>query len=633
MCGIAGAWDTTAVTTADTLRAAAESMARALRHRGPDDEGVWCDPDAGIALAQTRLAIRDLSPAGHQPMVSSCGRYVVVYNGEVYSHEEMARDLRRPMRGHSDTEVIVEAISAWGLLPTVERLIGMFAIGVWDRKERTLSLVRDRMGIKPLYWGRAGHHVAFGSELAAIRAGGTIPLSVDPDALATFFRYAYVPSPLSIYRGVAKVSPATIVTIHGDGRIDEHCYWDLERIARATPRVSDEIEYLAGLDDLLADAVSRRLVSDVPLGSLLSGGVDSSLVTALAVQAADTTIRTFTIGFDDPRYDESAAARGVAEHLGTEHHALVATADDVRELVPLIATTYDEPFADSSQLPTMLVSALTRAEVTVALSGDGGDELFSGYSRYRAIEGAWARAQRLPRAVASPAGALITATPPQVIDRIAPLLPARYRKARMGERARILGSSLRSGDLSAMNLSLLGHWPDPAALVPTAREPSPALARLPVDGSLREVRDALRLLDQRGYLPDDILTKVDRASMRVALEVRVPLLDHRVVERSWAYPAERMVVAGRAKHPLRVLLERRVPAALVDRPKAGFSAPIGDWLRGPLRPWASDLLAGADDFVDMGVVRAGWRDLLAGKPMEYPVWAALVYRLWRESVS
>lgn len=629
MCGIVGLLDRSASTSSDLLAHRVTAMAHAVRHRGPDDEGIWCDPAAGVALGQTRLAIRDLSPAGHQPMTSSCGRYVVVYNGEVYSHEEMARDLARPLRGHSDTEVIVEAISAWGLLPTVERLIGMFAIAVWDREERTLSLVRDRLGIKPLYWGTSGDQVAFASELGAIRAGGTLPLAIDPDALAAYFRYAYVPTPLSIYRGVAKVPPASIVTIHHDGRVDEHRYWDLDRIARTTPRITDEAAYLTALDDLLADAVRRRLVSDVPLGSLLSGGVDSSLVTALAAEASSATIRTFTIGFDDPRYDESGAARAVAAHLGTEHHTLVATAEDVRDLVPVIATTYDEPFADSSQLPTMLVSALTRAEVTVALSGDGGDELFSGYSRYRAIEGAWARARRLPRPVAAPAGALLAATPAGLIDALAPIVPARYRKARMGERARIVGGSLRSGDLAGLNLSLLGHWPDPAALVPSAREPSPAVAHLPVTASLREVRDALRLLDQHGYLPDDILTKVDRASMRVALEVRVPLLDHRVVERSWAYPAERMVVAGRAKHPLRVLLERRVPAALVDRPKTGFAAPIGDWLRGPLRPWASDLLSGSDDLVDMGVVRAGWRELIAGQPMEYPVWAALVYRLWR----
>lgn len=631
MCGIAGTLDLSASTSAHVLSARASAMARALRHRGPDDEGQWIDPAAGIALAQTRLAIRDLSPSGHQPMVSSCGRYVVVYNGEVYSHAEIAVDLDRPLRGHSDTEVIVEAISAWGIPRTVDRLIGMFAIAVWDRRERTLSLVRDRLGIKPLYWGRTGDEIAFGSELSALRAAGTLPLAVDPDALASFFHYAYVPSPFSIYRDVGKVPPATILTISPDGRVDEHRYWDLVQIAGSTPRITDEHAYISDLDTLLTDAVGRRLVSDVPLGSLLSGGVDSSLVTALAARASSTPLRTFTIGFDDPRFDESGAARAIATHLGTEHHELIATPDDVLRLVPEIAATYDEPFADSSQLPTMLVSALTRSEVTVALSGDGGDELFSGYSRYRAIEAAWSRARRVPRALAVPVGAAMARTPVGLSDGLARALPSRYRKARFGERTRILGASLRAGDLAPMNRSLLGHWPDPGALVPAARPRTPEQLALPLSGSLSGLRDAMRLLDQRGYLPDDILTKVDRASMRVALEVRVPLLDHRVVEQSWAFPSERMVVDGRAKQPLRAVLARHLPLALVDRPKRGFAAPIGDWLRGPLRPWAQDLIAGDDDLVDMRVVRAGWHQFLGGEPMEYPVWAALAYRLWREA--
>ena len=640
MCGIVGIYDLTASTPQEQLLATATAMADTVAHRGPDDAGVWADERAGLALGHRRLAIRDLSPTGHQPMVSSCGRYVIVYNGEIYSQDAIVRDLGarvRTLRGHSDTEVILEACAEWGVEATVHRLIGMFAFALVDRLTGRLTLVRDRLGIKPLYWARSGSSLAFGSELTAIRAAGTIPLTLDRDALAGYFRYNYVGAPATVYQGVSKLSPGTILTVEASGETRESQYWSLDEVSRR-PRHPlspvDTRDRLDELDALLVDAVSRRLVSDVPIGSLLSGGIDSSLVTALMVEASPAPVRTFTVGFEDPAYDEAASARAVAGHLGTEHHEIVATPQDVMRLVDDIPRFYDEPFADVSQLPTMLVSELTRREVTVVLTGDGGDELFGGYSRYAAIELARARGRRIPGPLRPLMGQAITRTPASLLDRMALLAPARLRREGMGRKAHLVGAGLAADDFGPMYDALLSHWPDPASVVVGSRYEAREPARIPVSGSLRDVRDAMRREDMQHYLPDDILTKVDRASMRVALEARVPLLDHRVVELGWALPSELLVRDGVGKWPLRRSLYRRVPQALVDRPKMGFGVPIGDWLRGPLRAWASDLLDPAgmarQGVLDAQVVQRAWQQHQAGAENGYLLWDVLVLQMWLE---
>ena len=638
MCGIVGSYDLSAATPSQTLRARVEAMSYAVRHRGPDDNDIWVDAAAGIAFGHRRLAIRDLSPEGRQPMTSSCGRFVIVYNGEIYSQREIIADLRtrgRSLRGHSDTEVILEACAEWGVRTTVDRLIGMFAFGLFDRQSRTLTLARDRLGIKPVYWTKTNEQVLFGSELKALKAADAMHLRIDRNALASYLRYNYVPTPDTIYEGVKKLAPGSILVVEPTGDIRGHEYWSIAEVSRR-PRIvvgaAGDRVVLEQLDDLLVDAVRRRLVSDVPIGSLLSGGIDSSLVSALMVETSQSAVQTFTVGFDDPRYDESDYAREIARHLGTEHHELVAQPADAMRLIDEIPQYFDEPFADVSQLPTMLVSELTKREVSVVLSGDGGDELFGGYSRYAVTSQAWHRARRLPPGLRRLAGRALTRTPGSVLDGLASLLPARHRRAGMGDKLHQLGAGMRTGDLGPMYDALLTHWSDPDGIVIGANEARRTATSIPIDGPRDAVLDAMRREDMQHYLPDDILTKVDRASMRVSLEARIPLLDHRLVEFAWTLPTGMIVRDGVTKWPLRQALHRRVPQSLVDRPKMGFGVPIGDWLRGPLRAWAQDLLdpqqLAAQGLLDAHEVRATWDALLRGEPCEYRIWDVLVLQMW-----
>lgn len=638
MCGIAGVYDVSGTTSADRLYATVNAMSDAVRHRGPDHSGRWIDERAGIAMGQERLAIRDLSPLGHQPMTSSCGRYVITYNGEVYSQREIVQELGTRagmLKGSSDTEVILEACAAWGVERALQRLIGMFAFALFDKQERTLTLARDRLGIKPLYWTRSGSTVLFGSELKALAASGLARLRIDRDALAGYMQYSYVAAPRTIYEGVRQMSPGTMLAIdaQGDERIAQ--YWSLPEIA-ARPRIDvgggRERDALERLDALLVDSVSRRLVSDVPVGSLLSGGVDSSLVTALMAETSHSTVQTFTVGFDDVRFDESAHARAVAQHLGTEHHELTARPEDAMSLVEQIPKHYDEPFADSSQIPTMLVAELTRRRVAVVLSGDGGDELFYGYSRYAVTERTWLQAQRIPGALRRPAGALLAHTPVGLLDRLGDLLPDRYRRQDFGDKVRLVGRGLAEQDLGGQYRGLLTHGPSSSNLVIGGRPLGRPGISIPLTASRRQVRDAMRLEDMRYYLPDDILTKVDRASMRVALEVRVPLLDHRVVELAWALPSDVFTRDGQGKWPLRDCLYRRVPRSLVDRPKVGFAVPIAEWLRGPLRSWAQELLDPAllarQGLLDPRHVALAWAEHQRGLDRSPRLWDLLVLQMW-----
>ncbi len=637
MCGIAGFLELERRPGTQELEAIAGAMAGKLAHRGPNARGVFVDADAGLAFGHTRLSIIDLSPAGAQPMTSSCGRYVITYNGEIYSSDELKPELEalgHRFRGHSDTEVIVEAIAEWGVRATVERLIGMFAFAVWDRKDRRLSLVRDRLGIKPLYWGRQNGRVIFGSELKAFEVLPDWQPELNQDALASYLRFSYVPSPHSIYRGIEKLAPGHGVSIDADGQCDTWSYWSLRDIAergkQAPIDLSDD-EAATALESLLGDAVKRRLVSDVPLGAFLSGGIDSSTVAAMMRTKSNATVRTYSIGFDEKGFDEAPHAKSVARHLGTEHTELYMSPREALNVIPELPTIYDEPFADSSQVATYLLSKLTRQHVTVALSGDGGDELFAGYTRHRFAHSL----ARLPESVGRGLACSLSVAGPSLWDRVFSVLPAKKRPSLAGDKMLKTASMLREGGKGAYR-SLVSAWDRPEKIARRGRELhgpifDPALAT-----ALPDPLDRMQYLDTLTYLPDDILTKVDRASMAVALEVRVPILDHRVVEFSWRLPRRFKMRRGKGKWLLRQVLYRHVPQHLVERPKSGFAIPIASWLRGPLKPWASELLSekrlSAGGLFDPAPILARWREHLDGRRNWHAsLWAVLMFQAWREA--
>ncbi len=636
MCGIAGFLDLGRRSGTQELAALAGAMAGKLAHRGPDASGVFVDAEAGIAFGHTRLAIIDLSPAGAQPMHSSCGRSVITYNGEIYNAAELRPELERlgrRFRGHSDTEVIVEACAEWGVAATVERLIGMFAFALWDRQERRLTLVRDRLGIKPLYFGRQNGRIVFASELKAFEVLPGWQPELDRDALAAYLRLAYVPTPHSIYRGIGKLAPGHVAVIDAEGEVKTSAFWSLEDAVergKAAPFEGNDSEAIDALEALLADAVGRRLVSDVPLGAFLSGGIDSSTVAAMMRAKSNAPVRTYSIGFDQPGYDEAPHARKVAEALGTEHTELYVSPDQARAVIPELPQIYDEPFADSSQVPTYLLSKLTRDHVTVALSGDGGDELFAGYTRHRFARGL----SRVPAPLGRVLGCGLGVAGPAVWDRLFDLLPAKKRPGLAGDKMQKVALMLGQGGADGYR-SLVSAWNVPEAIVRGAREPKgvlfdPGVARLLPDPLAR-----MQYLDTLTYLPDDILTKVDRASMAVALEVRVPTLDHRVVEFSWRLPSRFKLRRGQGKWLLRQVLYRHVPKALVERPKAGFAVPIGSWLRGPLRTWAEELLSerclSQGGLLDAAPIRARWREHLEGsRNWHASLWTVLMFQAWRE---
>lgn len=642
MCGIAGFFDPAVPTAPDGLNALAAAMGDPLRHRGPDAGAVWTDADAGIALAHRRLAIIDLSPAGHQPMISADGRWVIAYNGEVYNAPELRDALTQDgakvaWRGHSDTEVIVEAVAHWGVVPAVERLIGMFAFALWDRTERRLFLVRDRLGIKPLYWGRFGALLLFGSELKALRAHPAWTPEIDRDALAAYLRYNYVPAPHTIYRGVHKLTPGTVLTVAAGA--EPHCtpYWRMDEVVRRGQKerwhALSDAEAIERLEALLSDAIGRRMVADVPLGAFLSGGVDSSTVTALMQAQSNRPVRTFSIGFREAGYDEAHHAAAVARHLGTDHTELYVEPDHALDVIPRLPGWYDEPFADVSQIPTFLVSEMTRQHVTVALSGDGGDELFAGYSRYVLAETLWRRLGRLPPGARQGAAALIRALPPAAWQRLFAAVPRRWRPFAAGDRLHKLADILVLPSQEALYRRLVSHWPDPATVVRGATEPQGPLWDAARRASVPDATEWMQYIDTLTYLPDDILTKVDRASMAVSLEARVPLLDHRLVELAWHLPMRFKVRDGVGKWLLRQVLYRHVPQNLMERPKMGFGVPIESWLRGPLRAWAEDLLDPVrmrqEGFLDPDPVHAKWREHLSGRRnWHYSLWGILMFQAW-----
>ena len=638
MCGIAGVLNLTSAR--GQLERNATAMAESIAYRGPDDHGIWSDIEAGIALTHRRLSIVDLSPAGHQPMVSADGRFIITYNGEIYNYQELRPELESrgiKFRGHSDTEVMVEAFAAYGVEATVKRLIGMFTIGVWDRRERTLTLVRDRLGIKPLYWAKFGRLFLFGSELKALRAHPGWTPQVDRSAVAAFMRHNYIPAPHTIYEGVYKLEPGTILTLlsHGDPRIER--FWDARAVAKAglaDPLQANDAELTDHLEALLRDAVGRRMVADVPVGAFLSGGIDSSTVAALMKAAKAGPVRTYTIGFELAGFDETAHSAAVARHLGTEHTELTVTAKEALDVIPQLPNMYDEPFADSSQIPTHLVSAMTRRHVTVALSGDGGDELFGGYNRYQLTMGFWRSFSLLPRPLRRAVAATLTAVPADRWSQVLSVVPAGVRPRQVGDKLHKLATALCAESDSDLYRRLVTHW-DPAQIVPDVAEPKGILWDSQLERDFPGSLERMQFLDLVTYLPDDILTKVDRASMAVALEARVPLLDHRVVEFAWRIPRTTLMRDGVSKWPLRQVLYRHVPRELIERPKTGFSVPLAEWLRGPLRDWAENLLSEKrlreGGLVSVTDARRTWTEHLAGKHnWQYLLWDVLMLEAWRE---
>ncbi len=588
MCGIAGILEPEA--TGD-LSGIARKMTDRLIHRGPDGEDVWADNDAGVALGHRRLAIIDLSAAGHQPMISSCGRMVISYNGEIYNAPELRAELvakGRVFRGRSDTEVIVEGAAEWGLEALLPRLIGMFAFALWDRRNRRLTLVRDRFGIKPLYWSYDRGRFLFGSELKAITAHPEFDREIDRNAVAAYLRFCYVPSPQSIYRAARKLEAGHILEISPGGAPELKAWWrlsDIIREARATPFAGSEEEAAEALEDLLLDAVRRRMVADVPLGAFLSGGVDSSTVTALMQAQSDRPVKTFTIGFDQPGYDEAKHAKAVAAHLGTDHRELILTPDEAMAVIPKLPDMYDEPFADSSQIPTYLVSRMTREHVSVALSGDGGDELFAGYNRYIEAAGRLRPIWALPGLARRVIAKGIDAVPTRLWPRLIPFLP------QAGEKMEKLAGAIVAGHEDFYK-RVVSTWHDPEDVISGGQE-TWGSAWDEAETLCPDPVERMQYLDAMTYMTDDILAKVDRASMAVSLEVRVPLLDHRVAAFAWSLPMQTKLAGVQGKRVLRRVLHRYVPRRMIERPKQGFGVPIGEWLRSPLRDWAGDLLSSA----------------------------------------
>ena len=613
-------------------------MAAAISYRGPDDGGVWLDGEVGVALAHRRLAVIELSDAGHQPMSSHSGRYVITFNGEIYNHVELRQkiesksSIRIAWRGGSDTETLVEAIEFFGLAEALQLVVGMFAFGLWDREDRCLILARDRMGEKPMYFGWQRGVFLFGSELKALAAHPAFDGEVDREALVLFLRHNYIPYPRSIYKGIKKLKPGTYTRIgvsveHGRaGRHLETCsYWSLPEVVAAgeeRPLTDSRDDAVNALYGVLSRAVERQIVADVPLGAFLSGGVDSSTVVALMQAHSKRPVKTFTIGFEEARYDEAVYARAVARHLGTDHTELYVSPQDALEVIPRLPALYDEPFSDSSQIPTALVAELTRQHVTVALSGDGGDELFGGYPRYLRMRDL------------STAMALLPAWLRRQFRRAIDSIPAHWGSGtRVFQRARTLAEILHFETEEQLYLGLVSHWRSPASIVHDASEPDTCVSAPSLWPRPAALESRLMAVDALTYLPDDILVKVDRAAMAVSLETRAPFLDHNVVELAWRLPLSAKIHRRQGKWALRQVLYRHVPKELVERPKMGFGVPMASWLRGPLRDWAESLLderrLREDGFFRPGPIRERWMQHVTGqRQWDGCLWDVLMFHAW-----
>lgn len=655
MCGLVGFLGGGRGRDARETAAILERMADAIVSRGPDDAGIWSDGAAAIGLAHRRLSILDLSAAGHQPMAGPSGRHVIVFNGEIYNHLDLRRELEQSglapgggqgWRGHSDTETLLAGFAAWGIRATVQRCIGMFAFAVWDTQARVLTLGRDRLGEKPLYYGWQGAGDAacflFGSDLKALRAHPLCAAEVDRDALCLLMRHNYIPAPHSIYCGISKLPAGCLLTVSLEQRAPRvDAYWSLAETAVSgvrEPFTGSDPEAIDALEDLLKSAVRQQMLADVPLGAFLSGGIDSSAVVALMQAQSERPVKTFSIGFHEPGYNEAEHALAVARHLGADHTELYVTPQEAQDVIPLLPDLYSEPFADASQIPTFLVSQLARRHVTVSLSGDAGDELFAGYGRYLRNSRHWDRIARVPLGLRKLAAGGIRALPPgawnTMLGPLSPVLPGSLGAAPVGEKLHQGARKLSARRIDDLYLQSISRW-EPEGLVIGGREPQTCLRGRPLP--LEGLDDVQRLmaLDALVYLPDDILVKVDRAAMGVSLESRVPFLNHRVVEFAWRIPQSMKLRDGATKWILRQVLYRHVPRELIERPKKGFSVPVGHWLRGPLRDWAESLLDESrlrrEGFFDPAPIRRTWAEHLSGRRnAQYPLWGVLMFQAWLE---
>jgi len=647
MCGVAGFLHTSF--SNDKWEKTLLKMAAALVHRGPDDEGIWFDAKAGAGLAHRRLSVIDLSREGHQPMTSASGRYVIAYNGEIYNFHEIRTSLAPESvawRGTSDTEVMLAAIEVWGLAAAVKRFVGMFVFALWDKKERVLHLCRDRLGIKPLYYTRVPRGVLFGSEFKPLAAHPEFNPEIDRDALALYFRHNCVPAPYSIYRDTRKLLPGSILSIPAAGLDknqdlpDPSTFWSAREIAEQGQEQPLEISPDHAVDELetlLQDAVKLRLLSDVPLGAFLSGGIDSSTIVALMQAQSSRSVKTFSIGIREKGYNEADHAKAVADHLGTDHTELYVHPDEALAVIPQLPHLYDEPFSDSSQIPTFLLSKLTRQHVTVSLSGDGGDELFGGYNRHFWGRNILKYTGWAPWQVRKWAADCVKRVSPLRWDSfffsLMPILPDRFKIDMPGDRIHKLSDVVGMKSPEGMYHRLISHWKNPSHIVLAGSEPLTRVTDPQSQADLAEFAHKMMFLDLISYLPDDILTKVDRASMGVSLEARVPMLDHRVVEFAWQLPLSMKIRGNQGKWILRQVLYKYVPKNLVERPKTGFAVPIDAWLRGPLREWAESLLdetsMRSQGFLDPGPIRAKWADHLSGRRnWQYHLWDVLMFQAW-----
>lgn len=652
MCGITGFLDLRGLTPVEDFPVSLDGMCQAIQHRGPDDHGAWLDAEAGIALGFRRLAILDLTPTGHQPMFSADGRYVMVFNGEVYNFAQLRADLSgrgHHFRGQSDTEVMLAAVCEWGLVEAVRRFNGMFAFALWDRQSRQLHLVRDRLGIKPLYYGWVGSLLLFGSELKALRAHPGFRAEIDRDALALFLRRNYIPAPYSIYRGVHKLLPGCILTIdiQDPGRTTPpRPYWSARQVVEqglAQPFEGGDAEAVAGLDALLRRSIGLRMIADVPLGAFLSGGVDSSAIVALMQAQSDRPVKTFTIGFDESGFDEAPHARAVAQRLGTEHTELYISPDQARAVIPLLPALYDEPFADVSQIPTFLVSQLARRHVTVSLSGDGGDEIFGGYNRHIWASRIWKRAAGFPAGLRRAAASVLLSIPPAAwtggVRAAGWLLPSARHLPNAADKVQKLAGIISAANPAEVYLGLISQWKEPAEVVMDGHEPPTLVTDMEGQLTAGSFTDRMMYYDLVTYLPDDILVKVDRASMGVSLEARAPYLDdHELLEFAWKLPAHMKFRDGHGKWILRQVLSKYLPNELFQRPKMGFGVPIDTWLRGPLQNWAGELLdekrLAKEGFFHPRPIQQKWAQHLNGSHnYQYELWGILMFQAWLEANS
>ncbi|MBT06342.1 MAG: asparagine synthase (glutamine-hydrolyzing) [Rhodospirillaceae bacterium] len=648
MCGIAGSFRLMDHGSSSDAIAELRSAVRALTHRGPDDSGEWSDQRAGISLGHRRLSVVDLSHRGHQPMISRDGRFVLSYNGEVYNAPSLKGSLSQmgiTFKSRSDTEVLVEAISNWGLRKTLTALNGMFALAVWDRKDRCLHLARDRFGQKPIYYAWAGKSLVFGSELAAIKEFRNFPANINRDAISLLLRHSSVPAPHTIYLDCWKLVPGAILsvdyeTLRSHSVPQPKFYWSAKECAEqnlGNPLKTNDPELSKQLDAVLQGAVADCMLSDAPLGAFLSGGIDSSTIVALMQKCSSRPVKTFSIGFSEASYNEADAAASIAQHLGTEHTELYVTPSEAQAVIPKLPTMYSEPFADSSQIPTYIVSNLAREKVTVALSGDGGDELFGGYNRY-----VWSRNMgkiigNTPLRLRQNISKAICSIPSQRWDtffmRVSPFIPQSLRQAQYGEKIHKLAGIMNAKDKEDIYWKLISQWQNPHNALLKSTEPATLLSERHNWSSISNFQHQMMLMDTVTYLPDDILVKLDRASMSVGLEARVPFLDHRVFEFSWRLPIETKIYKNSGKRILKQVLAKYIPRHLFERPKMGFGVPIGDWLRRDLRSWAEDLLSEHDlkrgGFFEAGTVRRLWLDhLKENRNHQHRLWPVLMFQAW-----